>query len=242
MGFLESKYLYLGLLVASISYPLAQSFEWRIQLYKNWKSLLLSILIMMSLFIPWDVWFTREGVWWFRKDYTLGFTIFDLPIEEWLFFIIVPYACVFIYEVLNFYIKKDIFRLVSIPFFITLGLMLLIFSFTYFPKYYTSFTFGLTGIFCLVFAFLRPTWLGRFLLMYLVSFIPFLLVNGVLTGCFIKAPVVNYNPNEIIGFRIITIPIEDYIYNLLMLLIVIFFFEKFRKTNRLKKHQYNSGL
>ena len=78
--------------------------------------------------------------------------------------------------------------------------------------------------------------------MYLVSFIPFLLVNGVLTGCFIKAPIVNYNPNEIIGFRIITIPIEDYIYNLLMLLIVIFFFEKFRKTNRLKKHQNNSGL
>ena len=230
MGFLESKYLYLGILLATISYPLAQSFEWRINLYQKWKPLCLSILFMMLLFIPWDIWFAKEGVWWFNKNYTLGLTLFYLPVEEWLFFIIVPYACFFIYEVLNFYIKKDILYKAAKPFFIVLGLMLIVFSIVYFPKYYTSLTFGLTGISCLVTVFLKPNWMGRFLLMYLVSFIPFLIVNGLLTGCLIKSPIVNYNPSEIIGLRILTIPIEDSIYNLLMLMIVVSVYEKFRKV------------
>ncbi len=230
MGFLESKYLYLGILLATISYPLTQSFEWRINLYQKWKPLCLSILFMMLLFIPWDIWFAKEGVWWFNKNYTLGLTLFYLPVEEWLFFIIVPYACFFIYEVLNFYIKKDILYKAAKPFFIVLGLMLIVFSIVYFPKYYTSLTFGLTGISCLVTVFLKPNWMGRFLLMYLVSFIPFLIVNGLLTGCLIKSPIVNYNPSEIIGLRILTIPIEDSIYNLLMLMIVVSVYEKFRKA------------
>ena len=230
MGFLESKYLYLGILLATISYPLAQSFEWRIQLYKNWKALFVAIFSMILHFIHWDIWFTKEGVWWFNKNYTLGLTLFYLTVEEWLFFIIVPYACFFIYEVLNFYIKKDILYKAAKPFFIVLGLILIVFSIVYFPKYYTSLTFGLTGISCLVTVFLKPNWMGRFLLMYLVSFIPFLIVNGLLTGCLIKSPIVNYNPSEIIGFRILTIPIEDSIYNLLMLMIVVSVYEKFRKA------------
>jgi lycopene cyclase domain-containing protein len=75
--------------------------------------------------------------------------------------------------------------------------------------------------------------MGRFLMMYFVSFLPFLLVNGVLTGYLTKSPIVNYSSDEIIGFRILTIPIEDSIYNLLMLMIVIAVFEKLRvsKTN-----------
>ena len=61
---------------------------------------------MMLLFIPWDIWFTDIGVWWFRDDYITGWKIFLLPIEEWLFFIVVPYACIFIYEVLIYFIKR----------------------------------------------------------------------------------------------------------------------------------------
>ena len=228
MGLLESEYLYLGLLIFTISYPLFQSFEWRICFYKNWKSLFLSCVAMMLVFIPWDIWFTSEGVWWFRKEYILGFKVFYLPIEEWLFFIIVPYACVFIYEVLNFYIKKDFLSSIVKPFYFTFGISLLILTVVYFPKYYTSVTFGISGLVCLIIAFKEPRWAGRFLLTYFVSFLPFILVNCALTGSFTKFPIVNYNAREIIGFRIFTIPVEDSVYNFLMLLIVIAFFEKYR--------------
>ena len=58
---------------------------------------------MMCLFIPWDIYFTAKGVWDFNPNFIIDVKFLYLPIEEWLFFIIVPYACVFIYEVLNYF-------------------------------------------------------------------------------------------------------------------------------------------
>ena len=55
--------------------------------------------------------------------------------------------------------------------------------------------------------------------------IPFLLINGFLTGSF-SDPIVTYNADHIIGFRILNIPIEDCFYNLIMLLITLFFYDK----------------
>ena len=66
---------------------------------------------------------------------------------------------------------------------------------------------------------------------YLVSLIPFLLINGFLTGSFTENPIVSYNANHIIGIRIINIPIEDSMYCLLMLLIVIATYEKKSTSN-----------
>lgn len=231
MELLETKYLYLVLMILSISYPLAQSFERRLKLYLNWKALFMAIAAMMLLFIPWDIWFTDLGVWWFRDDYISGVKLFLLPIEEWLFFIIVPYACVFIYEVLNYFIKKDFLYRAARPVFGLIGLGLIAFVLLSSFKYYTSITFGLTGAMVLVLAWQNPHWIGRFLMAYIVCWIPFLLVNGALTGSFTKAPVVNYNEAEIIGLRVTTIPIEDSLYNLLMLLIVVAVYERNKVNN-----------
>ena len=228
MNLLESKYLYLGLMIFSLSYPLIQSFEWRIKLYKNWRALFSSIFMMMLIFIPWDIWFTHLGIWWFRDDYISGIKFLLLPIEEWLFFVIVPYACVFIYEVLNYYVKKDFLARISRLIFGIIFLTLSFLSIIYNTKYYTSITFGATAVACLLLVVLNPNWSGKFLLTYLVSWLPFLLINGALTGNFTKLPVVNYNKSEIIGLHLTTIPVEDSIYNLLMLLIVISVYEKLK--------------
>ena len=146
MEFMESKYLYLGLMLFSLSYPLAQSFERRITLYKNWKAIFAGTAVMMLLFIPWDIWFTDIGVWWFRDDYITGWKIFLLPIEEWMFFIVVPYACIFIYEVLIYFIKRDLLLPVARPFFGVLSVLLALLAVYFFPNYYTSITFGLTAL------------------------------------------------------------------------------------------------
>ena len=229
MAFLETKWLYFYVLIFALSYPLAQSFEHRITYYKKWKNLFLGIGLMMLVFIPWDIWFTNSGVWWFNHDYTSGFKVFLLPIEEWLFFVIIPFACFFIYEVLNYFIKKDLLKNFARPFLSILSILLLILSFIFIGQLYTFVTFLCTGVLGLITVYANPKWLGRFSLMYFVSLIPFLLVNGILTGSLIGNPIVNYNPNEIIGLRIITIPVEDSVYNLMMLLMVMWVYEGFNR-------------
>jgi lycopene cyclase domain-containing protein len=225
LSFLESKYLYFGLLLFSIAYPLAQSFEWRICYYTKWKRLFPAIIVMTLIFIPWDIWFTKVGVWWFNDDYITGIKIFGLPIEEWLFFVVVPFACMFIYEVIIYFIKKDLLFKYARPIFLILAILLAIGAIVFYKQLYPLVTFSLTSIALFATVYFNPKWKGRFLMMYLVSWIPFLFVNGALTGNFTKTATVNYNSEEIIGLRITTIPVEDSVYNLLMLLIVVAIYE-----------------
>ena len=210
----------------SLSYPLAQSFESRISYYTKWKKLALATIAMMLLFVPWDIWFTKLGVWQFNERYFLGLKIWHLPIEEWLFFIFIPFACIFIYEVLNYFFpnQKPFKNEIAISYILALTLFSI--AFINFDKQYTFVCFLLCGLVLLLSGIFKPIWLSKFFRMYLVSLIPFLLVNGFLTGSFTQEPVVIYNPDEILGIRILNIPIEDSIYNMLMLLIVVFFYER----------------
>ena len=59
--------------------------------------------------------------------------------------------------------------------------------------------------------------------------IPFLIVNGILTGSFIKDEVVWYDDLENLGLRIFTIPIEDAFYGMLLLSLSISIYEYLRK-------------
>lgn len=225
MSFLETKYLYWILLLFCIAYPLAQSFERRLRFYKKWKYLLPGVGLVLVIFIPWDIWFEHSKVWWFNDSYISGFRLFGLPVEEWCFFIAVPFACMFIYEALNYYVKRPVFNSSAKFIFGGISLLLLVLAVIYWDHLYTFLSCGLASLISLFLAFKNPKWLGRFLLMYMVSWIPFVLVNGALTGLFTKEALVNYSESQIIGLRVFTIPIEDSIYNLLMLAIVVVLYE-----------------
>jgi lycopene cyclase domain-containing protein len=222
------QYLYLWLNIFSILGPLALSFDTRVAFYKNWKALFLAIGAMMLVFIPWDVAFEVNGIWGFNDDYLCGIRIFHLPIEEWLFFITVPYACVFIYECVKYYLP-DILKSIAKPFFIFLAAFLLVIALINFDRNYTFFNFAGASILLFVTLFwIKPVYLGRFLLSFIIALVPFLLVNGVLTGTGIEDQIVWYNSADILGFRIITIPIEDTVYCLFMLLLTVVVYERLK--------------
>ena len=228
------KLLYSGVLLFALSYPLAQSFERRIRYVSQWYALFPALIISAAIFIGWDYWFTQLGVWEFNPRYVLGLFFFDLPIEEWLFFFIIPFACVFIYEVLIYFFPRDIFLSAGKPFIYVMVPFLIGFGLLHLDKWYTSVNF-LFGAFILLVHFLAfsDRYLGRFIFAYLVHLVPLILCNGILTGGMTQEPVMIYNNAENLGIRIWTVPIEDLIYSMSLFLLNISIFEKIRsrKTN-----------
>ena len=183
-------------------------------------------MLTMGVFIPWDVIFTINGVWGFNSDYFLGFEIFSLPLEEWLFFICIPFACVFThYALLLYFPNLKLNKVATKAISISLVLILFILALANYDKWYTlvnfSFAIPLTW---LVYKY-NPQLLQHFLLTFLVMLIPFFIVNGVLTGSWIDNQVVWYNDAENLGIRMGTIPAEDSIYAYSMILMNLYFFE-----------------
>ena len=219
-------YLYLLLNIGTLSIPLLASFYPKANFSKTWKALFPAIIITGSIFIVWDVWFTKIGVWGFNSRYLVGIDLFHLPVEEWLFFFTIPYACVFTYFSLNYLIEKDYFKQYYKKTTVTLIVVLITIGVINIGKMYTSLTFIATAMVLmghLVFGGERI--LRRFYLMYLIILIPFFIVNGILTGTGIEGQVVWYNNMENLGIRLGTIPIEDSIYGLLLLLVNVTIYE-----------------
>jgi lycopene cyclase domain-containing protein len=221
------RYAYLLIDLLSIAFPLAASFEHRLRFSAHWKGLFLGTVAMMAVFIPWDIAFTAHGIWGFNPRYLTGAQLFGLPLEEWLFFICIPYSCVFLYEVMRFALPRDPLAAIARPAGIAIAVALIAIGLLHVDRWYTSITFigggALLGVHAAV---LRSAWLGRFWMGYAISLVPFFIVNGILTGWLVPEPIVWYNDAENLGIRLNTIPIEDSIYLLFFLLIVIGFHER----------------
>lgn len=229
------SYLYLVLNILTISFPLVRSFENRVQFAKKWYALFPAIMVTGAFFLIWDHWFTVIGVWEFNPRYILGIYFFELPLEEWLFFLTVPFACVFIHEVLKYFVPNDILAPIAKPLTLALIALFLLIGLFNLDKWYTSVNF-LVAATALAFHYLalKTRVLGRFYLTYLVSLIPFLLVNGILTGSFIEEQVVKYNDMENLSIRLFTIPIEDTVYSMTLLLMTISIYELIRSKKTIK--------
>lgn len=202
-------------MIFTLSGPLIFSFDKRVGFFKKWKFLVLPFTSTALYFIVWDSWFTKRGIWSFNNNYVLDFRLLLLPLEEWLFFFFVPYACLYIYEVANYYIKRDVLKKYAYSINLTILMVVSATGILNINKAYTAFNFISAAVLLAVIQFIiKPKWLGRFYVGYFISLIPFLIVNGILT----YLPVVSYNNQENLGIRIFTIPIEDTIYCLLLLL------------------------
>lgn len=64
----------------------------------------------------------------------------------------------------------------------------------------------------------------RFYRAYAVSLFPFYIVNGILTSI----PIVLYNNQQNLGFRVGTIPFEDHFYSMGLLLMNVYLYEFFQ--------------
>jgi len=222
--------LYAWLMLLSFVGPLLLSFDKKVAFYRWWPSLSLGIGLNLILFVLWDSWFTKTGVWSFNPSYVWPSRILELPLEEWAFFIVVPYASIFIYACLKAYLSDAWWqpKVRSINYFFIAWCLLNILFFS--DRTYTVVNYSLALLILLAQQFwIKGKYMGYFWFAYFIHLIPFFIINGILTGAATPSPVVLYNPNEIIGIRLYTIPIEDTIYALTCLLLPISVLEYFRE-------------
>ena len=194
---------------------------------KRWKSVFPAIIITAIFFIIWDIIFAKMGVWSFNPRYHSGIEFFGLPLEEWLFFICIPYASIFIHFAFHYFYPKVSLsdRTVKIIYFILVTILIPVVIFNL-DKMYTSVNYILLVLLLTYTVFRIPNILNTFFITFLIILIPFLLVNGILTGSFIDEPVVIYNNSENLGIRLGTIPIEDIGYAFTMILMSLIFIQK----------------
>ena len=217
-------YLFLNLI--TIAGPLALSFDKKVAFYKNWKPFASAMLATSTLYILWDIWFTKINVWLFNPQFLYGKWLAGLPLEEYIFFIIIPYACLFIYACLKAYLPNFSFNKALKPIVISLITISLIAIAINPTHLYTTITFGFLSITLSALLITRHTvHLSHIILAWIIALLPMAYVNGVLTS----KPVLIYNDAQNLGIRIGTIPVEDFFYNMVYMLWMITVYEIINK-------------
>ncbi|MDG1915316.1 MAG: lycopene cyclase domain-containing protein [Crocinitomix sp.] len=204
-------YLYLLIIGLTVLFPILLSFDKKVAFYKTWKYLVFGFLLVGIPFIIWDILFTEFEIWGFNPDYLTGINLYNLPIEEVLFFVAVPFACTFIYACVKAYfptLRLTGFNRVFYALLVIYAITLMVFGF---GGYYSTIA-GLLAIATIPILKKIKVKLRFLPLAFLIALVPFFIVNGVLTGTGLDKPIVWYNNAENAGIRFFTIPIDDVVY------------------------------
>jgi len=93
------------LLIISGAVPLLCSFYPPLKFYRKIKALFFSIGLIVLIFGSWDIFAVWRGHWYFDPSGVWPMRVVNLPLEEMLFFIVIPFCCIFTWEALG-YIKN----------------------------------------------------------------------------------------------------------------------------------------
>lgn len=224
---MNNAYTYTLILAISLAGPLALSFDRKVAFVKKWKPLFMAMIFPALFYTVWDMVFTSLDVWRFSPQHILGLYLINLPIEEVLFFWVVPYCCVFIHACIEAYFPQQQNKSIHRKILQGIGVLLLLVALFNYDRLYTFWTFLFNAVF-IFFLLPKRFHAARFLLAYGITLIPFLVVNGFLTAI----PVVIYNDAENLGIRITTIPIEDVFYGMLLVMMNLVLFDRFRNIDK----------
>ncbi len=161
-------------------------------------------------FVLWDVAANALGHWTFHESYILGVRFLGLPFEEIFFFLVMPYSCLFIYETVAYFhpericCKPQKMLSAAAVFLACLGVVFL-------RQSYTCAVLAVSAATIFVVLQIAPQLFSsrRYWIFLTVTYIPFLVFNSALTS----RPVVIYHAQAIWGFRVGTIPLEDFFYH-----------------------------
>ncbi len=162
----------------------------------------------------------------FSETYITSFRVLGLPIEEILFFFTVPFACLFVWGAVQKHYRSK--QLVSPTTQKAIGVMLaaptIILLFVNFGLGYTR-----SALLAFLLTILLYSIYGR----ALTARRQFWLFNGIVLGLFLvfnsfltALPVITYGAESFTGFRVGTIPIEDFFFNFALINLTLLVWER----------------
>lgn len=90
---------YLLVMAGCLLVTLPLEFVLNARVYRRWRLLLWSLLPVAAVFVVWDVIAIARGHWWYSPRYTTGILLpGGLPLEELVFFLVIPVCGLLTYE------------------------------------------------------------------------------------------------------------------------------------------------
>jgi lycopene cyclase domain-containing protein len=94
-----SHAVYVLILAACLLGTAPLEFVLHIGVYAQWRRLLATLVPVVVVFGAWDIWSIHRGLWSYDGHYLVGVTLpGHLPLEELLFFLVIPTCAVLTYE------------------------------------------------------------------------------------------------------------------------------------------------
>jgi lycopene cyclase domain-containing protein len=226
------EYLIFNLLV--ISGPLILGSLKPFYFLPHWPRVIFSALLVGIPYLVWDS-LVAGSHWEFNYQYIFGLTVFNLPLEEILFFFTVPAACLFSWEMI---VRRMDGRQISwLKNVRTVSLLLPVAGVMIYlnGQRYTGLATVFLGLAVWLDLFLKTNLFlqKRFVFYFLLVMFFTLIFNGYLTW----RPVVVYNENFLSGWRIFTIPAEDFWYGFSLIYLNTIVFQKLKDVKILSTNQ-----
>jgi lycopene cyclase domain-containing protein len=219
------RWLYAVFNLVIVTGPLVVTLVWFRDFWRHWRALLLSFFMVSLTWIVLDAASHASGWWSYNREFIVGPRLIGLPLEELAFFFTVPFACMVVWHALESRYKGGLPAAASHWLLGAITTACLVLAAVFVDRQRTLIDAGIT---VLTAAALWGTplvrqkawwyWNGVVILLFIVC-------NSILTA----APVVVYDESVMTGWRIGTIPFEDFLYNFSLLNLVLLVYVRSRK-------------
>ena len=92
---------YLAILIAVFLVSMSLKLKYKIQLFNSVKEGLLLAILLLVIGGLWDTYAILRGYWSFREQFFIGINIGVMPLEEYLFMLIIPFLVLVLYRIVT---------------------------------------------------------------------------------------------------------------------------------------------
>jgi lycopene cyclase domain-containing protein len=190
------------------------------------KYMIPAILFSGAIFILFNYRLLETGIISFNSSFLAGKYLFKLPVEEWLFLLIISFFSFSVYILISVlfpnFERPNLFLVISVVLLLGFGFG----AWHFRQKLIPFFIFFLLTIY-FGYTLIRNRFkmhLTKFYISYAIAVIPFFLIKGLLHSL----PVIFFNSDYTLGIRLLNVPVEEFAYFFLLMLINITIFEYLR--------------